>query len=40
MPVVNMKNGLAEDPVPNWNLAGQRVVVSSLACIRWSAAAM
>ena len=22
-----------------WNLAGQRVVVSSLACIRWSAAA-
>ena len=40
MPAVKMKRGLAEDSVPNWELAGQRVVVSSLACFRWSAAAM
>jgi hypothetical protein len=26
-----MKSGLAEDSVPNWELAGQRVVVVSLA---------
>jgi len=35
-----MKRGLAEDPAPNGNFGGQRVVVSSLACIRLSAVAM
>jgi hypothetical protein len=35
-----MKSGLAEDRFQTGNLAGQRAVVSSLACIRWSAAAM
>jgi len=35
-----MKNGLTEYSFQTGNLAGQSVVVGSLACIHWSAAAM